>query len=136
MERGGWRRSRAALGAAVVVAGLTPACGRDDPEAAVRAFDRAAAAGARTEVYALLGPATRARLVADARRAAEQSGRRGVRPEELLAIGWSPRRFRSAVVHVVGRAGEHADVEVIGERGERELLSVVRVDGAWRVELP
>jgi hypothetical protein len=111
-------------------------CGHDDPVEAVRNFDRAAEVGARSDVYRLLGPATRARLEADARRAGELSGRRNVRPEELLAIGWSPRRFRSAAVRVLGRAGDHAEVEVTGSHGEREVLSLVRVDGAWRIELP
>ncbi len=111
-------------------------CGKDDPGAAVRAFDRAAEAGARAEVFALLGPSTRARLESDARRAAELSGRRGVRPEELLAIGWSPRRFHSVDVRVIVRAGDHAEVEVVGEHGEREVLSLVRSEGAWKIELP
>jgi hypothetical protein len=59
-----------------------------------------------------------------------------VRPEELLAIGWSPRRFRSATVRVLSRAGDHAEVEVLGAHGEREVLTVVKTSGAWRVELP
>jgi hypothetical protein len=112
------------------------ACHGEDPADAVRAFDRAAEVGARGEVYALLGPTTRARLVADAARAGELAGRRGVRPEELLAIGWSPRRFRSVDVSVVSRAGDHAEVEVRGAHGEREVLSLVREAGAWRIELP
>jgi hypothetical protein len=62
--------------------------------------------------------------------------RRGVGPEELLAMGWSPRRFRSESVRELARAGDHAEVEVVGDRGEREVLSLVRVDGNWRIELP
>jgi hypothetical protein len=112
------------------------ACAGDDPLDSVRAFDRAAEAGARADVYRLLGPATRARLEADARRAGELSGRRSVRPEELLAIGWSPRRFTSKTMRVLGRAGDHAEVEVLGAHGEREVLTLVRADGAWRIELP
>ena len=113
-----------------------PACGGDDVVDSVRTFDRLAEVGDRAGVYRALGPQTRARLEADARRAGELSGRRTVRPEELLAIGWSPRRFRSATVRVLGRAGDHAEVEVLGAHGEREVLTVVRVDGAWRIELP
>jgi hypothetical protein len=112
------------------------ACGRDEVVDSVRAFDRAAEVGDREGVYRALGPQTRARLEADARRAGELSGRRTVRPEELLAIGWSPRRFRSATVRVLGRAGDHAEVEVLGAHGEREVLTVVRVEDAWRIELP
>ncbi len=111
-------------------------CSKDDPIAAVRAFDRAAEVGARAEVFALLGPGTRARLESDAKRAAELSGRRGVKPEELLAIGWSPRRFRTVDMRVIVRAGDHAEVEVVGSGGEREVLSLVHAEGAWRIELP
>ena len=120
----------------VVVASASFGCGHDDPAATVERFDKAAQAGARAQVFALLGPVTRARLESDARRAGALSGRRGVRPEELLAVGWSPRRFRSARVRELARAGEHAEVEIVGDRGEREVLSLVRVDGMWRVELP
>lgn len=111
-------------------------CGSDDPLVAVEHFNRAAEAGARSEVFALLGPSTRARLETDARRAADLSGRRSVRPEELLAIGWSPRRFRTVQLRVVARAGDHAEVEAEGEHGEREVLSLVKVGGGWKVELP
>lgn len=128
-------RGAIALGLALSAV-LATSCRTDDPGEAVRAFDHAAESGARSEVYALLGPATRARLVADAQRAGEISGRRGVRPEELLAIGWSPRRFRGVDVEVVSRAGDHAEVEVKGAHGEREVLSLVREAGAWRIELP
>ena len=132
-------RARAiGLFAALAIFGpcLGSGCGSDDPVEAVRAFDRAAEAGARSQVYRLLGPATHARLEADARRASELSGRRGVRPEELLAIGWSPRRFRSASVRVLVRAGDRAEVEVMGAHGEREVLTLVHAGGAWRIELP
>ena len=127
---------RAAWATALVWAGTVCACDGDDPRHAVERFDRAAEAGARSEVFALLGPVTRARLEADARRAAELSGRRGVRAEELLAIGWSPRRFRTAELRVVSRAGDHAEVEVVGGHGEREALSLVRAQGSWKIELP
>ena len=126
----------AALVAGLLGVALAAGCSTDDPTSAVRAFDRAAEIGARAEVFALLGPSTRARLESDARRAAELSGRRGVRPEELLAIGWSPRRFRPAELRVIVRAGDHAEVEIVGDHGEREVLSLVRSEGAWRIELP
>ena len=111
-------------------------CGSDDPLVAVERFNRAAEAGARGEVFALLGPSTRARLESDARRAADLSGRRNVRPEELLAIGWSPRRFRTVQLRIVARAGDHAEVEAEGAHGEREVLTLVKAEGAWKIELP
>lgn len=129
-----WLGGRARLLVVLVLTAI--ACDRDDPTSVVQRFDKAAEMGSRAQVFALLGPATRARLESDARRAGELSGRRGVAPEELLAVGWSPRRFRSASVRELARAGDHAEVEVVGEGGEREVLSLVRVDGRWRVELP
>jgi hypothetical protein len=111
-------------------------CGGDDPLSAVEQFQRAAEAGARADVFALLGPATKARLEADAHKAADLSGRRNVRPEELLAIGWSPRRFRTVELRLLGRSDDHAEVEADGEHGEREVLQLVKSEGRWRIELP
>jgi hypothetical protein len=129
-------RSQLATFCLTLAAASLGACTSDDPVEAVRAFDRAAESGRRAEVFHLLGPQTRARLEDDARRAGELSGRRTVRPEELLAIGWSPRRFHSHKMRVLSRAGDHAEVEVEGPNGEREVLSLVRAEGAWRIELP
>ena len=121
---------------AIVVLRVATGCGSDDPLVAVARFNRAAEAGARSEVFSLLGPTTRARLETDARRAADLSGRRNVRPEELLAIGWSPRRFRTVQLRVLARAGDRAEVEAVGEHGEREVLTLVKASGSWKIELP
>jgi hypothetical protein len=117
---------------------LLGACGAGtrSPVGAVRALAEAAADGDREEVWRLLGPNTRARLEADARRAAEQSGRRVQPPMEMLAVGWFPPRFRVADVREVERAGDRATVEVWGKEGQRELVTCVRVSQAWKVELP
>ena len=115
-----------------VVAG----CGGDrSPDGAVRALGEAAEAGDRDAVYALLGPATRARLAADAERAAQAAGRRELGPRDLVAAGWSPPRWRAVELDVLSRAGDRAAVEIRGPGHERETLSCVRVDGQWRVEL-
>jgi hypothetical protein len=122
------------LALAVVVAA---GCGATrSPDGAVRALAEAAEAGDRDAVWALVGPATRARLTADAERAAQASGRRDLLPRDMLAAGWSAPRWKLTDVDVVVRAGEHATVEVRGKNGERETLSCVQVGGAWRVELP
>jgi hypothetical protein len=116
---------------------LVAGCGGvRSPEGAVRALAEAAEAGDRDAVYALLGPATRARLQADAERAAQAAGRREIGPKDLVAAGWSPPRWRAAEFDVLTRAGERATVEVRGPAHERETLACVRVDGQWRVELP
>jgi hypothetical protein len=54
----------------------------------------------------------------------------------MLAVGWFTPRFRPAEVRELGREGGRATVEVRGEKGEREQVACVRVEGAWRVELP
>jgi hypothetical protein len=126
--------ARGLLALAFVVAA---GCGvARSPDGAVRALADAAEAGDRDGVWALLGPATRARLTADAESAAQASGRRDILPRDLLAAGWSAPRWKIRELDVVARAGDRATVEVRGKGGERESLSCVAVGGAWRVELP
>jgi hypothetical protein len=123
-----------ALALSTMVAGCS--AGTRSPEGAVRALGEAAADGDRAAVYRLLGPTTRARLEADAKHAAELSGRRSMKPEEMLAVGWFPPRLRASDVREVERSGDRAVVEVIGKDGERERLTCVRDGGLWKVELP
>jgi len=127
---------RAAALAALLLAGAGCGSASRSPAGAVRAFEEAAREGDLERVVKLLGPRTRARLEADARAASEQAGRRTILPSELLAAGWTPPRFEPDVVREVSRAGGAAVVEVVGERGEREQVAVVREGGSWKVELP
>ena len=121
------------VGLAVV---LLAGCARSSPLAAVKALEAAAKDGDRAEVMALLGPRTLAALTEDARVASEQAGRRRLTPAELLAVGWSAPSDELVEVREVERQGDRAQVELVGKRGARQRLEVVRVDGAWRVELP
>ena len=128
------RLGRVALVGAVA---LAAACGGTrSPDGAVRALAEAAESGDRDAVYDLLGPATRARLAADAEHAASAAGRRELGPKDLVAAGWSTARWRAVDFDVLARAGDHATVEVRGAGHERETVSCVLVDGNWRVELP
>lgn len=102
----------------------------------MRALAEAAADGDRAAAFRLLAPETRARLEADARRAGELAGGRALKAEELLAVGWFPPRFRAGDVREKSRDGDRATVEVRGEKGEREDVTCVRENGAWKVELP
>ncbi len=122
-----------ALGVALV-AGC--GAGTGSPEGAVRALGEAALDGDRAAVWKLLGPATRARLTADAERAARLEGRRSLPPEEMLAVGWFPPRFHLEGAREISRDGARATVEVRGEKGERETVACVKEGGAWKVELP
>ena len=116
---------------------LVAACGgARSPEGAVRALAEAAESGDRDAVYALLGPATRARLAGEAAKAAQAAGRRELGPKDLVAAGWSPPRWRAAEFDVMTRSGDRATVEVRGPSHERETVLCVQLDGQWRVELP
>jgi hypothetical protein len=110
--------------------------GTRSPVGAVHTLIEASLDGDRGAVWRLIGPATRARLRASAQRAAEMSGRRAIEPEELLAVGWLPPRFHVDEVRELERSGDHSTVEVRGTSGERETVACVRVDGAWKIELP
>lgn len=114
------------------------ACGAGtrSPVGAVRALAEAAQDGDRDAAWRLIGPDTRARLEADAKRAAQLSGRRQVPPAEMLAVGWFPARFHLDDAREVERDGDRAVVEVRGKSGERERVTCVRAQGAWKIELP
>lgn len=124
----------------VMAVGLTVAsgcsAGTRSPEGVVRALAEAAAGGEREEVWRLLGPETRARLAAEARRGSDLSGRRVLSPAEMLAVGWAPPRFRPVRIRELSRQAGRAVVEVSGEHGEREEVRCVETQGAWQVEMP
>jgi hypothetical protein len=123
------------LALALAVVAAAGCGGAHSPDGAVRALTEAAEAGDRAAVYQLLGPATRARLTADAARAAVAAGRRDIRPEELLGAGWSPPRWRANEFETIARQGDRATVEIRGKHGERERVDCLYTDGHWHVEL-
>jgi hypothetical protein len=122
----------------VLVAGLLVlagcSAGARSPEGAVRRLADAAAAGDRDAVWSLLGPSTKARLEAEARRATPV-GRRALTPSEMLAVGWEPARFRLTDIRLRERRGDEADVEVRGPDGQLDRVTCVRVADRWTVEL-
>ncbi|HEY1584985.1 MAG TPA: hypothetical protein VGH63_04805, partial [Polyangia bacterium] len=91
-----------------VVAGAAACSGARSPEGAVRALTEAAEAGDREAVYALFGPATQARLTADAERAAQAAGRREIGAIDLVAAGWSPPKWHAVDFDVLTRSGDRA----------------------------
>ncbi|MDB4967222.1 MAG: hypothetical protein JWN44_2911 [Myxococcales bacterium] len=121
---------------AVAIVFVAACGGARSPEGAVRALAEAAESGDRDAVYERLGPATRARLAADALKAAQAAGRREIGAKDLVAAGWSPPRWRAAEFDVMSRSGDRATVEVRGPAHERETVTCVQLDGEWRVELP
>jgi hypothetical protein len=109
------------------------------PEGAVHVFlDRmeAASTGAvpMSDVYALLGPATRKNLADRASRAGKIQGRR-IDPSDMLAPGRYALKFRpKSMTSQV--SGEGATVTVTGyEASETAEVALVRESGAYKVEL-
>lgn len=85
------------------------------------------------EAFRLLGPAARANLAERAARASQTMGRR-TEPFELVAAGFFGLKFRPQSTKATV-LGDHATVEVIGDRGaERASVVCVREGSAWRVE--
>ena len=111
-------------------------CARSSPVTVVQSLVEAAREGDRAAVMQLLGPKTRARLVADAQTASEQAGRRHLGPEDLLAAGWTPPKWEQRTLRVASRTGSTAVVEVEGRGGERGQIECVIESGSWKVELP
>jgi hypothetical protein len=123
-----------ALAAVASGRGCTPVDA--SPEGTARAFVSAARGGDHRAVWALLGPATQARLTVAARGATDRvGGTRRYAPEDMLRVGarggWTPSGYR-----VLEHHDERARVQVDGPDGQADVLDLVRIDGHWRVELP
>lgn len=127
----------AAVALAVAVAGRSCQVDEDTPQAVVREFAAAASADDREALYRMFGPETRRRLEAAAKRATDLvGGSERYSPLDMISVGRSrdvppPKDF------VLKEQSESlATVEIIGAMGERSEVTVVRVDGGWRIELP
>ena len=136
------RRAVAAIASAVAAVALAVAvvgrsCGVPDrgPESAVRELIAAASAGDRAGVYELLSPATQKRLTELAHRATDLVGS-SVRysPLDLISIGAATDATTPTDVTVVERTGDRAVVEIVSSGG-RGRITVVRVDGRWRIDM-
>lgn len=141
-----WKVGVGALGAVslLVLAG----CGKPkedrSPTGVVKRFlaasFKAETAERHKALYELLGPRTRARLKASADRAtAATGGKRTYAPYEMLSASfrpsakgdWTPKKFK-----LLSSGETTARVEVRGEKkGERQVVSLVKVKGRWRIEL-
>ena len=126
----------AAVALAVAVVGRGCRVSQPGPEAAVRGMIAAANQGDRGAVYAMLSPATQARLEERAQRATELVGsNRRYTAIELIAIGSAEGVPAPTEINVIEREGDHAVVEIVSTAG-RDRLALVRVDGRWRIDLP
>jgi hypothetical protein len=125
----------AAMAIAAAVAGRSCRVTEPGPEAAVRDFVQAAKTGDRDTVFALLSPATHARLEVEAKRATDYVGA-AVRysAKDLVSIG----NFETAAptdITVVEEHGDRAVVYIASVAGGARI-DLVRVDGLWRIDLP
>lgn len=124
---------------AIALSGCSRAPPDATPEGAVHLFlDRmdSAATGAvpMSEVYTLLGPATRKNLTDRASRAGKIQGRR-IDPAEMLAPGRYALKFRPKSM-TSRLSGDTAVVTVVGyEASETAEVTLVRENSAFKVEL-
>ncbi len=125
----------AAMAVAVAVAGRSCRVDEAGLDVAVRDFVAAAKANDREMVFALLSPATRARLEVEAKRATDYVGA-AVRyqAKDLLSIGTFEGVAPSEIT-VVEEQGDRAVVYVASITGKARI-ELVRVDGLWRIEVP
>ncbi len=125
----------AAMAVAAAVAGRSCRVTEPGPEVAVRDMVRAAKTGDREAVFELLGPATRARLEIEAKRATDLVGA-SVRytAKDLISIGSSEGTGLTDLT-AIEENGDRAVVEVVSPAG-RNRVDLVRIDGRWRIELP
>jgi hypothetical protein len=123
----------AAMAVAIAVASFRVT--EPGPDDAVRDMLRAAQAGDVDLVYELLGPATRARLDLEAKRATDYVGAATrYTAKDLVSIGTSENVATPTSITVVDKLSDRARVLVVSETG-RSYVELVRVNDAWRIEL-
>jgi hypothetical protein len=126
----------AAMALAAAVAGRSCRVTQPGPEAAVRDMIQAAKNRDTRRVFALLTPATRDRLDAEARRASDLVGAsQRYTAKDLISIGSSDGVADPTDITVLEEHGERAVVEIVSPAG-RARVELVKLDGRWRIDLP
>jgi hypothetical protein len=126
----------AAMALAAAVAGRSCQVTQPGPEMTVRDLLQAAQTNDRDLVFDLLTPATRARLEAEAKRATDLVGAATrYTAKDLISIGASDNVAPPTDITVIEQRGDHAVVEIVSPAG-RSRLSLYKIDGRWRVDLP
>lgn len=124
----------AAFALAAAVVGRSCQWNKSAPEEVAERFIAAVKERDRDAIFQLLSPTTQARLTAGAERATSLvGGSRRYGPLDLISVGELDR----ATPLGVGRAAISGDVAVVPITTEtgRSELSLMRVDGAWLVEI-
>ena len=126
----------AAMALAAAVAGRSCQVTQPGPEMTVRDLLQAAQTNDRDLVFELLTPTTRARLEAEAKRATDLVGAATrYTAKDLISIGASDNVAPPTDITVIEQRGDHAVVEIVSPAG-RSRLSLYKIDGRWRVDLP
>lgn len=126
----------AAIALAVAVVGRGCRVGEAGPENAVRAFIQAARAGDRQALFELLSPDTQRRLEDQAQKSTRLvSASVRYRALDLINVGVIDDPPAPSEVELVEQSGDHATVRIDGAGGTAQI-SVIRVDGSWRLDLP
>ncbi|MCK5799782.1 MAG: hypothetical protein KAI47_21480, partial [Deltaproteobacteria bacterium] len=129
---------RIASSLAVLV--MLASCSPDDhsPEGAAKLLFRAIAMHDSSKVAKLLAPETRKALAHWAELATAQTGgRRPYKVEELLALNLDRSRYRLGTFATVKNDGHLATVKITSLSGKKkEILSLIKVQGSWRIILP
>lgn len=121
---------------AAAVAGRSCRVTQPGPEAAVGEMMQAAKTGDRDRVFELLGPATRSRLDAEARRATDLVGAsQRYTAKDLISIGSPDGAADPTDITVLEDHGDRAVVEVVSP-GSRARVELIKIDGRWRIEMP
>ena len=107
------------------------------PEGVARSFAAAARAGDRKAVYDMLGPQTRARLVEAAKRSTDLvGGSRRFKPLDLVGVGKPGETVAPKEFVLKFQDGDRAVVEIVTTDDARHELTLVKVDGKWKIEVP
>jgi hypothetical protein len=126
----------AAIAVAAAVAGRSCRVSQPGPEAAVRDMLQAAKTGDLDTVVDMLTPAARARLEAEARRAADLVGA-SIRytAKDLVSIGSSDSIAAPTDITILEERGARAVVEVVSPAG-RARMQLEKIEGRWKIEIP
>ena len=124
----------AAFALAAAVVGRSCRWTTSAPEEVAAQFVAASKARDREAVFALLAPATRAQLAAQAERATNLvGGSRRYEALDMISISETDRFAPVQVGEAIIRGGR-ARVPITSEAG-RDELSLVKLDGSWWVEV-
>lgn len=138
------RRNTAAIASALAAVALAMAvagrsCGASEPAPvrAVKAMHAAYKAEDREAVLERLSPETLRRLDAAAQRATDLAGgAQRYKPIDLVSLSIADDEPEPEGYRLLRQDGDNAVVEVLNADGARAEVSLIRVDGSWRIDLP